>query len=39
MLQPTYDSHAFTCTRVMRVLDQNVKVLFLGSMSLSRKER
>jgi hypothetical protein len=37
MLQTTYNSHALTCTRVMRVLDQNVKALFLGSMSRPRK--
>jgi hypothetical protein len=37
MLQTAYDSHAFTCTRVMRVMDQNVEALFLGSMSLSRR--
>jgi hypothetical protein len=37
MLQTAYDSHAFTSTRVMRVLDQNVEALFLGSMSQSRK--
>jgi hypothetical protein len=39
MLQPTHDSHAFARMRVMRVLDQNIKRLFLGSMSSSRKER
>ena len=33
------NSHALTCTRVMRVLDQNVKALFLGSMSRPRKAR
>jgi len=33
MLQTTYDSHAFTRTRMQRVLDQNVELLFLGSMS------
>jgi hypothetical protein len=39
MLQTTYDSHALTRTRVMRVSNQNVKTLFLGSMSWSRKEQ
>jgi hypothetical protein len=37
MLQPAYDSNALACTRVMRVLDQNIKQMFLGSMSPSRK--
>jgi hypothetical protein len=37
MLQTAYNSHAFTCTRVMRVMDQNVEALFLGGMSRSRK--
>ena len=39
MLQPTYDSDAFAQTWMLRVLDQNVKGLFLGSMSPSRKAR
>ena len=39
MLQTTYDSHAFTRTRMQWVLDQNVKRLFLGSMSPSRRGR
>ena len=30
MLQTAYNSHAFTRTRVMRVLDQNVKAAVLG---------
>jgi hypothetical protein len=37
MLQTADDSHAFTCTRVMRVLYQDVEALFLGSMSRARK--
>ena len=39
ILQTAYDSHAFTGTWVMRVSDQDVKRLFLGSMSSSRKGR
>jgi hypothetical protein len=38
MLQTPYDSQVFTRARVMRVSDQNIKRLFLGSMSLSRRE-
>jgi hypothetical protein len=37
ILQTAYDSHAFTRTWVMRVSDQDVKRLFLGSMSSSRR--
>jgi hypothetical protein len=39
MLQTADDSHAFACTRVMRVLYQDVEALFLGGMSRSRRER
>jgi hypothetical protein len=37
MLQPAYDRDAFASTWMLGVLDQNVKGLFLGSMSPSRK--
>jgi hypothetical protein len=37
MVQSTHHDNAFARTRVRRVLDQNVKGLFLGSMSPSRK--
>ena len=37
MVQSAHHNNAFACTRVQRVLDQNVKMLFLGSMSPSRK--
>jgi hypothetical protein len=37
MVQSTHYHNAFAGTRVQRVLDQNVKGLFLGSMSSSRK--
>ena len=37
MVQSTHHHNAFARTRVQRVLDQNVKRLFLGSMSPSRK--
>jgi hypothetical protein len=37
MLQPAHHHNAFARTRMLRVLDQNVKGLFLGSMSPSRK--
>jgi hypothetical protein len=36
ILQTAYDSHAFARTWVMWVSDQDVKRLFLGSMSSSR---
>jgi hypothetical protein len=39
MLQSTHDGNPFTRTRMQRVLDQNVKRLFLGSMSPSRRAR
>jgi hypothetical protein len=39
MVQSTHHDNAFARTRVRRVLDQNVKGLFLGSMSPSRKAR
>jgi len=39
MLQSPHNSNAFTRVRVMRVLDQNVKQMFLGSMSPSRRAR
>ena len=39
MVQSTHHHNAFARTRVQRVLDQNVKRLFLGSMSPSRKAR
>jgi hypothetical protein len=39
VLQPTHNNNVFARVRVMRVSDQNVKRLFLGSMSSSRKER
>ena len=38
MLQPTHDGNAFAHARMFRILDQNIKGLFLGSMSLFRKE-
>jgi hypothetical protein len=37
MPQPTHHHDAFARTRMLRVLDQNVKGLFLGSMSPSQK--
>jgi hypothetical protein len=37
MLQPAHHHYAFARTRMLRVLDQNVKGLFLGSMSPSRR--
>jgi len=37
MLQPARHHNAFPRTRMQRVLDQNVKGLFLGSMSPSRR--
>jgi hypothetical protein len=37
MLQPAHHGNAFARTGMLRVLDQNVKGLFLGSMSSSRK--
>ena len=37
MVQSTHHHNASARTRVQRVLDQNVKRLFLGSMSPSRK--
>jgi len=37
MVQSTHHDNAFARTRVRRVLDQNVKGLFLGSMSPSRR--
>jgi hypothetical protein len=39
MPQPAHHHDAFARTRMLRVLDQNVKGLFLGSMSPSRKVR
>jgi hypothetical protein len=39
MRQPAYDSDAFARAWMLSVLDQNVKGLFLGSMSPSRKEQ
>ena len=39
VVQSTYHGNAFARTRMLRVLDQNVKGLFLGSMSPSRKAR
>jgi hypothetical protein len=39
IVQLTYDGNALTGTRMLRVLDQNFKGLFLGSMSSSRKVR
>ena len=39
MPQPAHHHDAFAHTRMLRVLDQNVKGLFLGSMSPSRKVR
>jgi hypothetical protein len=37
MPQPAHHHDAFARTRMLRVLDQNVKGLFLGSMSPSRR--
>jgi hypothetical protein len=37
MLQPAHHHDAFARTRMLRVLDQNVEGLFLGSMSPSRR--
>ena len=37
MVQSTHDHNAFARTRMLTVLDQNVKGLFLGSMSPSRR--
>jgi len=37
MVQSTHHDNAFARTRMLRVLDQNVKGLFLGSMSPSRR--
>lgn len=37
MLQPTHDGNAFARARMFRILDQNIKGLFLGSMSLFRR--
>jgi hypothetical protein len=37
MLQSAHHHHAFARTRMLRVLDQNVEGLFLGSMSPSRR--
>ena len=39
MLQPAHHHNAFARTRMLRVLDQNVEGLFLGSMSPSRRAR
>ena len=36
MVQSAHHHNAFARTRMLRVLDQNVKGLFLGSMSPSR---
>jgi hypothetical protein len=37
MLQLTHDGNAFAHARMFRILDQNIKGLFLGSMSLFRR--
>jgi hypothetical protein len=37
MLQPTHHGNAFARARMVRVSDQNIKRLFLGSISQSRK--
>ena len=37
VVQSTYHGNAFARTRMLRVLDQNVERLFLGSMSPSRR--
>ena len=37
MLQSAHHHDAFARTRMLRVLDQNVEGLFLGSMSPSRR--
>jgi hypothetical protein len=39
MLQPTHDGNAFAHPRMFRILDQNIKGLFLGSMSLFQRAR
>jgi hypothetical protein len=39
MVQPAHHHNAFARTRMLGVLDQNVKGLFLGGMSPSRKAR
>jgi hypothetical protein len=39
MVQSAHHYNAFARTRMLRVLDQNVKELFLGSMSPSRRGR
>jgi hypothetical protein len=39
MVQSTHHNDAFARTRMLRILDQYVKGLFLGSMSPSRKAR
>jgi hypothetical protein len=39
MVQSTHHHNAFARTRMLTVLDQNVKGLFLGSMSPSRRGR
>jgi hypothetical protein len=37
MVQSAHHYNAFARTRMLRVADQNVKGLFLGGMSLSRR--
>jgi hypothetical protein len=37
MVQPAHHGNAFARTRMLRVLNQNIKGLFLGSMSPSRR--
>jgi hypothetical protein len=39
MLQPAHHLNAFARTRMLWVLDQSVKGLFLGGMSPSRRAR
>jgi hypothetical protein len=39
MLQSAYHRNVFASARMERVSDQNIKLLFLGSISQSRKGR
>jgi hypothetical protein len=39
LLQAANHHNTLTRTRMQRVVNQNIKPLFLGSMSLSRKEQ
>jgi hypothetical protein len=39
MLQSAYHRNMFASARMERVSDQNIKLLFLGSISQSRKEQ